>query len=193
MELQVEKRIILDLCGGTGAWSRPYAEAGYDVRNITLPEWDITDERTVKYCCDLNVYGILFALDCTVTANSGARWFWQRVTAEVWDWMRQYIKGKRIIEHHRRTGNLKFWCIENPAGKLRDCEGDPVLIFHPCHFGDPYTKVTLLWGDFNIPEYNKVEPTEGSKMHLYPPSANRKELRAITPAGFAKAFYEANK
>jgi hypothetical protein len=23
-----EPRIILDLCGGTGAWSRPYAEAG---------------------------------------------------------------------------------------------------------------------------------------------------------------------
>lgn len=31
-------KIILDLCGGTGAWSRPYKEAGYDVRLITLPE-----------------------------------------------------------------------------------------------------------------------------------------------------------
>jgi len=29
-------RIILDLCGGTGAWSLPYKEAGYDVRNT----WD---------------------------------------------------------------------------------------------------------------------------------------------------------
>ena len=27
----MEKKIILDLCGGTGAWSRPYKEAGYDV------------------------------------------------------------------------------------------------------------------------------------------------------------------
>lgn len=26
--------IILDLCGGTGSWSKPYAEAGYDVRII---------------------------------------------------------------------------------------------------------------------------------------------------------------
>lgn len=24
-------KIILDLCGGTGSWSRPYKEAGYDV------------------------------------------------------------------------------------------------------------------------------------------------------------------
>lgn len=23
-------KIILDLCGGTGAWSKPYAEAGYE-------------------------------------------------------------------------------------------------------------------------------------------------------------------
>ena len=34
-------KIILDLCGGTGAWSKPYKDAGYDVRVITLPEYDI--------------------------------------------------------------------------------------------------------------------------------------------------------
>ena len=33
-----EERIILDLCGGTGAWSRPWKLNGYDVRVITLPE-----------------------------------------------------------------------------------------------------------------------------------------------------------
>lgn len=25
-------KIILDLCGGTGSWSKPYRDAGYDVR-----------------------------------------------------------------------------------------------------------------------------------------------------------------
>lgn len=30
-------KIILDLCGGTGSWSKPYRDAGYDVRLITLP------------------------------------------------------------------------------------------------------------------------------------------------------------
>lgn len=187
------EKIILDLEAGTGAWSRFYAKEGYDVRLITLPEWDITDERTVQYCCNLNVYGILFALDCTVSANSGARWFWQRITAEVWDWMKQYAKGKRIIDYHRRNGNLRFWCIENPIGKLRDLEGDPVAIFHPCDYGDPYTKATLLWGKFNMPVKTPVEPVEGSKIHKYPPSQERKILRAITPSGFAKAFFEANR
>ena len=77
-ELQVmptpnENKMILDLCGGTGSWSKPFLDNGYTVKNITLPEYDLTDERTVEYCCSLNVYGILFATDCTVWANSGAR------------------------------------------------------------------------------------------------------------------------
>lgn len=34
-------RIILDLQGGTGAWSKKYKEAGYRVINVTLPDFDI--------------------------------------------------------------------------------------------------------------------------------------------------------
>lgn len=49
-------KIILDLCGGTGSWSRFYLEAGYDVRNITLPEHDV-----LTYEPPENVYGILAA------------------------------------------------------------------------------------------------------------------------------------
>ena len=33
--------VILDLCGGTGSWSAPYREAGYDVRVVTLPDMDV--------------------------------------------------------------------------------------------------------------------------------------------------------
>jgi len=29
-------KIILDLCGDTGAWSKPYADAGYDVAHNPL-------------------------------------------------------------------------------------------------------------------------------------------------------------
>ena len=50
-------RVILDLCGGTGAWSRPYADAGYDVRVITLPEYDVRLFRGLPY----PVHGILAA------------------------------------------------------------------------------------------------------------------------------------
>jgi len=185
------KKIILDLCGGTGAWSKPYADSGHDVRIITLPEYDLTDEETVRLLCELEgVYGILFATDCTCWANSGARWFWQRVTAEIWQGMKLFVKGYRIITAHQ--WRAKFWAIENPVGKMRDFLGDPQLIFDPCDYGDPYTKKTLLWGKFNAPVKNPVAPDEGSKIHRYPPSDKRKELRAITPPGFAGAFFEAN-
>jgi len=36
-----QNKIILDLCGGTGSWSKPYKEAGYDVRLITLPDYNV--------------------------------------------------------------------------------------------------------------------------------------------------------
>lgn len=39
--MENSKKIILDLCGGTGSWSKPYKDAGYDVRIITLPEHDV--------------------------------------------------------------------------------------------------------------------------------------------------------
>ena len=54
-------KIILDLCGGTGAWSKPYKEAGYDVWNVTLPYADVR-----KISVPDNVYGILVAPPCTM-------------------------------------------------------------------------------------------------------------------------------
>lgn len=54
-------KIILDLCGGTGAWSKPYKDAGYDVRVITLPQNDVATYHPPK-----NVYGILAAPPCTM-------------------------------------------------------------------------------------------------------------------------------
>ena len=39
--MSTKDKIILDLCGGTGAWSKPYKDAGYDVQIITLPDNDV--------------------------------------------------------------------------------------------------------------------------------------------------------
>ena len=51
-------KIVLDLCGGTGAWSKDYKDNGYTVYNITLPHYDLLDEEVVKYCISLSPYGI---------------------------------------------------------------------------------------------------------------------------------------
>ena len=49
-------RIVIDLCGGSGSWSKPFKDAGYDVRIITLPYNDVGDYEPPK-----NVFGILAA------------------------------------------------------------------------------------------------------------------------------------
>ncbi len=180
-------KIILDLCGGTGAWSEYYQKAGYDVRLITLPDMDIRD-----YVDEIpeNVYGILFAQPCTHFSGSGARW-----------WKEKDTDGRTLGDTKVMTAGLMiiakchpvFWCIENPVGRINEWLGKPVMYFHPYEYGDPYTKKTALWGIFNPPVKHPVEPTEVGKIWRMPPSPDRAMLRSVTPPGFAQAFFEANR
>ena len=181
-------KIILDLCGGSGAWSKPYLDAGYEVYNLTLPLWDIRLMKAYSFTgnTEKKVYGILAAPPCTYFASSGARW---KRTKE------QMLDALSIVDACLRAVIIykpKFWALENPIGKLTSYLGKPEMYFNPCDYGDPYTKRTALWGNFNIPIKQYVEPTEGSKLHRLPPSIKRAELRSITPSGFAKAFFESN-
>lgn len=43
-----------------------------------------------------------------------------------------------------------------------------------------------------MPEKRGIEPVDGSRMHLLPPSEDRANLRSRTPIGFAQAVFEAN-
>lgn len=178
-------RVILDLCGGTGSWSEPYREAGYDVRIID-PHASGGDVRLHELNGD--VHGILAAPPCTHLSASGARW-WQRKGNSA------LLEALSIVDACIRIVAIskpQWWALENPVGKLHRYLGAPRMHFDPCDYGDPYTKRTSLWGDFNTPTTCPVEPTERSKMHLMPPSAERGRLRSITPPGFARAFFEAN-
>ena len=137
-------KIILDLCGGTGSWSKPYREAGYDVRLITLPEHDV-----LTYSPPDNVYGILAAPTCTMFSLA-------RTTAKT---PRDFTEGMvlvkaclEIIWLCRSREPLKFWALENPTGYLRQFMGKPALTFHPSDYGDGYTKKTDIWGYFNEPK-----------------------------------------
>src|SRR6266513_1715821 len=181
-------KIILDLCGGTGAWGRPYAQAGYDVRIITLPDYDV---RT--YIPPKNVHGILAAPPCTEFSFA------------------KHFHGKGKYKHNFKAGmeivnaclnivkqvNPVWWVLENPRGYLRRFLGVPVLTFDPWEYGDPYKKKTDLWGNFQIPVRCPVKPSplkfsmwRSKDIHPeYYGILTRTERRAITPAGFAKAFY----
>lgn len=179
------KKIILDLCGGTGAWSKPYKDAGYDVRLITLPDFDVMNYEPPK-----KVYGILAAPPCTMFSIA------RQNTKTLRD-----FKGAIEIVHAclniiwkcRFDNILEFWALENPTGYLRQFIGKPTFQFKPCEFGDPIAKRTDLWGYFKEPKKLKkpvdVPKTTNRNSANYPRDPVK---RAITPPGFAKAFFKAN-
>jgi len=207
-------KIILDLCGGTGAWSKDYKEADYKVILVTLPFYDLLktefkgeyiifqggSEKPLRVKIS-DVYGILAAPVCTMFSFARRR---AKIPRDFRQGMELVIACLNIIWECRYDHKLAFWCLENPMGYLRQFLGKPAFTFDPCDFGDPYTKKTDLWGYFNIPKKNRVEPEfidfesgkRMSKMH-YETSCKsedkRKILRAITPPGFARAFFEANR
>ena len=205
-------KIILDLCGGTGSWSKPYSEAGYDVRLVTLPDYDVRTYKPPK-----NVYGILAAPPCTMFSLARTKAIKPRDLEEgmeivraclniIWSYMEiQQDTAKKKLP-------LKFWALENPNGMLKYFLGKPAFEFNPYEFGDGYKKRTMLWGWFNEPKkkvgdilvdspYHSLNPAKMKKFdklasrEIAPEmfgKLTRQERRAITPAGFAKAFFEAN-
>ena len=202
-------KIILDLCGGTGSWSRPYKEAGYDVRLITLPQYDV-----FTYEPPSNVYGILAAPTCTSfsLARTNAKVDRDLETAmklvrrclEI-IWQQQY----KLIDKNSKVTTLKFWALENPRGFLKYFLGNPPMEFSPHEFGDNYKKRTQIWGNYNTPIKTpitcntvKFDATLLEDLPQFPEGFvydkgcgldKRQVRRSITPQGFAKAFYESNK
>lgn len=189
-------RIILDLCGGTGSWSRPYREAGYDVRVYDVLEDvlgnrpdRVADARLIKYNREEAVHGILCAPPCRYLSKVGARWWSKWGDEKLLEGLSIVDACLRIVWAHKPA----WWALENPAGRLKHYLGEPFFKFHPKDFGDPHTKLTYLWGDFIPPT---KQPWMGAVtrdwVNTFPDSKGRSSRRAVTPAGFAKAFFEAN-
>lgn len=197
------KKIILDLCGGTGAWSKPYKEAGYDVRLITLPQYDVFEYIHVL---PENIYGILAAPTCTMFSLA-------RTTAKT---PRDFRGGMAlvnacmaIIQEARIRGGLKFWALENPMGYLRQFLGKPPLTFDPSDYGASYTKKTDLWGYYNMPKKKKRTLTQEELARCavnsrilpqLPPEyvlpddfRPQQARRSMTDEHFAQAFFKANR
>ena len=222
MEKKTQRKIILSLCGGTGAWEEPYRQQSdiYDVRIITLPENDVRIYQPPK-----DVYGILAAPPCTMFSFARTNAKKPRNLKEGMECVRACLdiiwKIMEIKQDTtKKTLPLKFWALENPYfGFLKNFLGKPAFIFDPWEFGDGYQKRTALWGNFNEPVKNPIPMTKEAKvkaktnsyLHTMGNSTNRgkppsiwakKDLikfdwdkqakRSITPAGFAKAFFESN-
>jgi hypothetical protein len=198
------KGIVLSLFDYTGAWAQPWAEAGYDVRLIDLETngvdiMDIDAEWLIDNGME-DAYIVLAACPCTDFSSAGARWMKGK------DASGQTQKSVDLVNHTMEIISWlqpRFWAIENPVGRIGKLtnlpkndgkSAEPRLAFHPHNYGDPYTKQTLLWGNFNpnLPQTN-VEPTEGSYAHkLRGDVPEQKRARSDTFEGFAFSFFMAN-
>ncbi len=207
-------KVILDLCGGTGSWSKPYKDAGYEVILCTLPHCDVETCYFENGYLVLNggingqvglpvkvsdIYGILAAPPCTMFSLA-------RRTAKTppdFDKAMATVEAcLDIIWECRKRGSLKFWALENPVGLLRQFLGKPPMTIEQWWFGDGSVKRSDIWGYYNEPRKVKgaVRPTEFLIQWQRPPKPagyedmklDRAAIRAITPQGFAQAFYKAN-
>ena len=215
------EKIILDLCGGTGSWSKPYTERGYQVHIITLPKYDIFDTKLtdeILYFKDSEgevlkipankVYGILAAPTCTMfsLARSTAK-----TPRDLEEGMKLVKKCLDIIWYCKIAHGsvLKFWALENPLGLLRWFLGRPLFTFSPDEFGENYTKKTDIWRYFNIPKKHPYKLNEDERLrscrnnrvlpelpegYVVPVGWRRQAARrSMTSSKFAEAFFRANK
>lgn len=204
----MERKIILHLCASEyGSDTKPYRDAGYDVRLVTK------DVGIENYHPPKNVYGIIANPPCTMFSRA-------RTTAKT---PRDFREGMRLVKECLRViweceseKHLAFWALENPGtGFLRNFLGKPAFEYHPYEFGDNFSKKTALWGNFKEPKHTsdykksphvlgksingeswwkelkkRVEPWGDIKAKGH---ERETDMKSIAPPGFTKAFFESNK
>lgn len=198
------RKTILSLFDYSGRWSQPYKENGYDVFQVDIKLGiDILELQPEDLPFD-SVYGILAAPPCTDFSGSGAQ-YWKAKDEDGRTEASLALVRKTLdfVDVHKP----KFWALENPVGRLPRLLpriGNP-WYFNPNEFAgwldgeaaerECYTKRTGLWGRFEVPDKKPLPVSPGGSwiMKLGGKSERTKELRSMTPLGFAYAFYEANK
>lgn len=211
----MSRKIILDLCGGFGGWSKPYAEdpegrylvvvvdplAETEGRRNTITLRMTAQQFSAEYVnrdgtvAGERVHGVLAHPPCTDFAVSGARWWKGKAEAEP-----ERLAGfvdivetcLRIVEKVKP----KFWAMENPVGRMGrvTSAGKWSYTFQPYEYGADYSKRTCIWGNTTkpVPTTPDNVPVNRGKLHKLPPSADRWRIRSLTPEGFALAFFNAN-
>ena len=196
-------KIVISCFDYTTNFVKPWADAGYDcycidiqhstretIGNIIKMGVDILEWDYQRKIAKEEVAFAAFFPPCTDTAVSGARWLKNKGISSLIRALRLFEISIKIAEYLEVP-----YFIENPVSTISTYWRKPDYTFDPCDYGDPYTKKTCLWtgNGFKMPHKNRVEPIEGSKMHLVGPGPERANIRAATSLGFARAIFEANK
>lgn len=189
MQVDNSQKIILHLCASEyGSDSKPYRDAGYDVRLITK------DIGVENYHPPENVYGIIANPPCTMFSKARTK---AKTPRDLNEGMRLVKECLRIIwECQTRITRdvnpempLKFWVLENPNAYLKWFLGKPAFIYRHNQFGGTLQKTTALWGIFNSPGYPFW--TSQAK-ERWEKGWGKSDLRSIAPPQFTKAFFLAN-
>ncbi len=208
-------KVLISLFDHSGNASLPYRQAGWIVKQVDIKSgidiltWDYWGwYRKYEQYGTLPEVGIIAMIPCTDYALCGNK---HKKTPDrklsFIESQKLVAKTKEIIDFFDFKLNvLRFWQIENPMSdihKKNTWMGKITHKFNPCDYAgyspnpdnDRYNKMTWLWGKFNIPEKKRLEPiykeNPGWKK-LGGKSERTKELRSITPLGFAYAFCAAN-
>lgn len=189
-DVPIGKRIILDLCGGSGSWSAPYRAAGYPVEVVTLPERDVRTFVPPPF-----VWGVVAAPPCEKFLAHPTPLVERDLVAA----MEVVNACLRIIYQCRP----RWLALENPVGLLSKFLGTPRDVWEPYEFGDPWSKRTAIWGEFCLPKRGPWVQEQwgggpacteghGDPRRRSSRACHRAACRAKTPGGFARAFAEAN-
>ncbi|AVO21492.1 methyltransferase [Mycobacterium phage Nilo] len=190
----------------------------YDVTKVNISDREVVFLSQNPSVSDVvvklvRIHGILAAPPCTQFSLANTR--------QTYALRPNFAEGlvpvracEDIIRAAMCKGYTKFWALENPFGHLRKFLGHPRYTFEAWWF-DPeamWSKKTDLWGYFNNPvrtveerparhtnqQRDQYRHTDGWYKPQCPPEyahlgLDRAGIRAITPKGFAQAFYRANK
>jgi site-specific DNA-cytosine methylase len=193
-----KEKIILHLCASEfGSDSKPYRDAGYDVRRITK------DIGVKNFHPPENVYGIIANPPCT--KFSRAAWQIPKANRDFKEGMRLVKECLRVIWEVQENGaQLRFWVIENPDGYLAQFLGRPPFSYQPWQFGETdfrATKRTMLWGYFNPPTktirvrtipFRSSHSRDTTRVNKGWSEHRNADERSNASPYFTKAFFEAN-
>lgn len=209
------KDVVISLFDYTGTMVAPWVEAGYE-------GWIVDRQHPVAYDTggvtqDGGLYLVNADLSkpwlppvdreriafvaafppCDHLAVSGARWFRGKGLRALSDSIAMFATAAEFCEWADAP-----YMIENPVSAIASNWRQPDAYFHPHEYTgfcleDNYTKKTCLWvgNGFVVPAPKDApglsEPDD--RIHKCPPGEERANIRSATPAGFARAVFEANR
>lgn len=204
---------IISFCDVSGVMVEPWLAAGFEcwIVDIQHPRGVTKDGRLRRVGADIHeLYRghwwlpqeawLTFSMpDCTHLTISGNRWQEARGPGCVG---RGLLFADACWRLHIAYGVR--WGMENPAvGRLSSGWKKPNFTFHPwefaCYLDNPEdentSKNTGLWtgNGFVNPVKRPVPGPHRSDCHEAPPSEDRADIRSLTPRGFARAVFEANR